>query len=270
MFSPVYHVPVTFGWHHCYCFFFWHLWLFFIFKVFLAKENQIQFKKCTPNCSLNFLLTSCFPISFCLSKSLSYSAKALMLCAELTYKAFLSRQSPNLWSSLKNNFQSALFSKLWNIWYAVLPRPSSSPPKESLRASILLVIALSVGSLTVEFGSIVKVKSNIAYLMLWRCLHTLITSRVWQLPSSLDLCKWYQIHSAFFVIILFVWLSLPTDSVSMTQINWQLQNHHFTLWYRLVKNLVIYNKEKNEQISYQGLLKLLFYSPIFPERQAKM
>lgn len=59
------------------------------------------------------------------------------------------------------------------------------------------------------------------------------------------------INSALFIIIVFVWLSLLRDDMSMMYIN-----HHFTLWYRLVKVLAVHNKEKNEQICYLGLLKL--------------
>ena len=71
-------------------------------------------------------------------------------------------------------------------------------------------------------------------------------------------------------MIIFVWPSFPGNIVCMIQINCITSESPFYLWYKLIKILAVDNKEKNEQISYLGLLKLFFYCSAFPERQAKM
>lgn len=113
-----------------------------------------------------------------MSKLFSSPSKTLMLCADLTDKALwlknwfknhpVSPQSPNLWSSLRNNFQSALFPKF--VVFGMQSYPSPLPllwrGGWDLQFSIVITVLLEDYKCRIWL-SIVKAKSNIANFMLW-------------------------------------------------------------------------------------------------------
>lgn len=99
--------------------------------------------------------------------------------------------------------------------------------------------------------------------------------KFWQLPSSFDLCRWQWIISALFTINIVVWPSLQRIIWIMpTLLAWskwigELQNHHFALWYKLVRILTVYNREDSEQSNYLGFGELFFSSFLIIEHFLK-
>lgn len=133
-----------------------------LFLKVSLKRTKSNFKNWHKNCSLNFPLTSYFPISFCVKITL-YPGKALMLCAELTDKALWfkkwfknhpvplsTKPQPLIFS--QEQFPISPFFKACKCLVCRLIQTLPLPPKERLRPSIPYCHYQSIGSLSVGFG----------------------------------------------------------------------------------------------------------------------
>lgn len=182
----------------------------------------------------------------------------------------LSPQSPNLWSSLQSNFLSALFSKLVNVWYAVLPRPPCSSQKERWKPSIPHCHYCSVGSLSVEFGFLYWRQNRIQQTSHASCVYTLRTK--WSFGNYLVHLIYAGDNGLFQHFLLLILLSGPLyPETLLAWSKWigELQNHHFALWYKLVRILTVYNREDSEQSNYLGFGELFFFSFLIIEHFLK-
>ena len=169
----------------------------------------------------------------------------------------LSPQSPNLWSSLQSNFLSALFSKLVNVWYAVLPRPPCSSQKERWKPSIPHCHYCSVGSLSVEFGFLYWRQNRIQQTSHASCVYTLRTK--WSFGNYLVHLIYAGDNGLFQHFLLLILLSGPlyrgsfgscqhclalftedhldhANIVSMIQMNWRIAESPFCLVIQTSKN----------------------------------